>query len=409
MSDPACRWPLASLEDLERITPRDLEAARGIAAGVLALREWRDRQELDPRTDLPAGNWAADNEANDFMDAHRHVAACSFEAIDNLRYFTNTLTGHKLIHFRPSRGLSSVMPLPPDVRGAIAGNIHRVLPFVDQYMRLRDLLPEELLIRPVRKMGEVGVDVDGVIVNQDTVRQQLTINALWRLGILGFLRRRVAERGTAHVVEVGGGYGSLCYHLKRILPQVTYTIIDLPETLLFSGIYLSIAAPGWRPTLATPDGPPAQAPGSVSLVPNFQLAQALSALPGVDLGINISSFGEMMPEQVEGYGRGLSQAMAGGGLLFECNEAGRPHIKANALAILARHFEHNEPAVLDGFPQYDGYPMLHARQPLATMLTPPPPPRPLGRLAWLWRRLRARPLSHLPGRILGGVRRLIGC
>jgi hypothetical protein len=395
-----------SLEDQRPVNRWEHAVAKRVAAQVQALIAWREQQTLaqalDPRTDLPAGNWRLDSADNDFVEAYRHVARADYATINNLRYYTNTFTGYKLIHFCPNHGMRSVMPVPDDVRGAILGNLHRLGDVIERYLRLKSQLSPGLLIAPYPRMGEVGVDIDGVIVNQDTLRQQATIAALWQLRILAYLRRRVAQQGTAHIVEIGAGYGSLCYHLKRLIPELTYTIVDLPEALLFAGIYLATAAPEWKPTLARPKAPPRAARGGISLVPNFQFAEALGRLPGVDLALNISSFGEMSPEQVDVYARGLSTAMRGGGLVFHCNEVGVPHIKARAIEIFCRHFAVGDPATGLEFGQYEGAPYLHANQPLETIL---PPPR--GRVMRLWERFRSRPLRQWPGRILARVRKAL--
>jgi len=123
------------------------------------------------------------------------------------------------------------MPLPQNVRETVAGNLHRLSKLLNHYTETKLGLPRRLILEPPWMLGEVGADVDGVIVNQDTVRQQATVATLWRLGVIDYLRHRAAENGTAHMIEIGAGHGSLCYHLKRIVPQLTYTIIDLPETL----------------------------------------------------------------------------------------------------------------------------------------------------------------------------------
>ena len=47
-----------------------------------------------------------------------------------------------------------------------------------------------------------------------------------------------------YVLEIGAGYGGLAHHLLGILGNVTYFIVDLPETLLFSASYLSSLNPG---------------------------------------------------------------------------------------------------------------------------------------------------------------------
>lgn len=114
---PHLPWPPVSLEDLRPITAREHAVARTVIAKVLALIAWRDAHpvSLNPAIDLPAGNWRRENEDNDYMDAVREIAAGEYTTINNLRYYTNTLVGMKLIHFCPNLGMRSVMPLPQNV------------------------------------------------------------------------------------------------------------------------------------------------------------------------------------------------------------------------------------------------------------------------------------------------------
>jgi hypothetical protein len=365
-------WPPVSLEDLRSITAREHTAARAILARVQALIAWRDEPHarLDPSTDLPAGDWRPGNETNDYPDAVRHIAAADYDTINHLRWYTNTLVGMKLIHFCPNPGMRSVMPLPENVREAVAGNLHRLRGVLDVYLRMKSILPPRLLIDPPWMLGEVGAAVDGVIVNQDTVRQQATVATLWRRGVLHYLRRRAAENGTAHVVEIGAGHGSLCYHLKRLIPQLTYTIIDLPEVLVFSSVYLALTAPEWGPTVAEPRSGPTIRPFGICLVPNYQFGQAVARLPAIDLVINISSFGEMTPEQVRKYAAGLGAAMGEGGVVFESNDEGQPEVDASVAGIFAEHFVFNAVAHAPDIPPFEGTARFHSNQPLESMLVP---------------------------------------
>ena len=56
----------------------------------------------------------------------------------------------------------------------------------------------------------------GILVNRDTARLQAMVGTLWYTGILDHLCRQIAQYGTAYVLEIGAGYGALCYHLRRI-------------------------------------------------------------------------------------------------------------------------------------------------------------------------------------------------
>ena len=183
---PPARRPYrpVSLENLSSISSGEYAAARTVIARVQALIDWRDRHaaNLDPAADFPAGNWRRDHEDNDFMDAVRLIAAGDYAAINHLRYYTNTLVGAKLLYFCPNPGMSSIMPLPANPRAVVADNLHRLDSMIGEYQRIKPAFPARLLIKPPWKLAEVVARVDGVIVNQDTVRQQATIATMWRSG-----------------------------------------------------------------------------------------------------------------------------------------------------------------------------------------------------------------------------------
>ena len=390
---PHLPWPPVSLEDLRPITAREHAVARTVIAKVLALIAWRDGHpvSLNPAIDLPAGNWRRENEDNDYMDAVREIAAGEYATINNLRYYTNTLVGMKLIHFCPNLGMRSVMPLPQNVRETVAGNLHRLSKLLNRYIEMKRGLPRRLILEPPWMLGEVGADVDGVIVNQDTVRQQATVATLWRLGVIDYLRHRATENGTAHMIEIGAGHGSLCYHLKRLVPQLTYTIIDLPETLLFSAVYLALTAPEWQPAVSEPSCAPTIRPFGINLVPNFQFTQALKQLPAVDLP-STSLRSARWSQNRSATTPQTSAPRCAGGLVFECNQKGLAHVKAPAAEILSAQFAYNAPAAVPGILSFEGAPFLHANQPLEGMLVPvsaasEPSPR---RMRTLWDRFRAR-------------------
>jgi putative sugar O-methyltransferase len=46
------------------------------------------------------------------------------------------------------------------------------------------------------------------------------------------------------IIELGAGYGRLAYVVRKMLPNSTYIILDLPEALACSSSWLSAALPG---------------------------------------------------------------------------------------------------------------------------------------------------------------------
>jgi putative sugar O-methyltransferase len=91
------------------------------------------------------------------------------------------------------------------------------------------------------------------------------------------------------VVEIGGGFGGLAYHLMKRIPGIKYIGFDLPENILIQDYYLSCAFPEQAFTLR----------------PNFDLPYLnLKA----DLIINIRSLSEMPLETILEYHRQIDSA-----------------------------------------------------------------------------------------------------
>lgn len=143
---------------------------------------------------------------------------------------------------------------------------------------------------------------DGRLVNGDTYRAQLAINAIMGAG----LRPDQVRNGPRKLFfEIGAGYGSTAYHLSQVYKNVTCIILDLPETLIFSGCYLSMLNPE-RTYIYTPEQPldqilqPAKlAQYDFVLVPNYRLDVLKTSQ--FDAVINVASLQEMRTDQVEEY------------------------------------------------------------------------------------------------------------
>ena len=173
-------------------------------------------------------------------------------------------------------------------------------PFAGKLQRLRDLDPTGLFVPEAPGLGGFGHNIDGDLVNMDTLKFYECLIGLDRCEVLSELRE-VDRRVT--VVEIGAGWGGLAYQFKTLFPNTTYVIVDLPPTLLFSMVYLKAMFPdstaaiyGETSTEALFTGPDA---------PDFVFVPAFAAgdirLPTPDLALNIASFQEMTDAQVTGY------------------------------------------------------------------------------------------------------------
>ncbi len=154
-------------------------------------------------------------------------------------------------------------------------------------------------------LGGFGYEIKGQRYNADTLKYYENLIALNKYGVLDKLRQ-CSDRKV--VLEIGGGWGGLAYQFKTLFPKITYVIVDLPFTLLFSSIYLSTVFPRAKILMYEKD----------------TILEKMKDIAGIDfiflphyffddikmkdifLAMNTSSFQEMTTEQVRNYVHGLA-------------------------------------------------------------------------------------------------------
>ena len=286
---------------------------------VTALRDGRDdylRQHgLDPKVHLPAHLWG-----QPFVDSNfRKLARKDRHTIEHLRFLTYNFTGFSLLTMANCENTPELLEVPPDVDARVRAVAGRANPPTVDYVRITQGMPRDRLVRTPRLFGESGWDVDGTIVNHDTWSTQQRLNGLHWSGVLDLLQQRVRTRGHARVVEIGAGFGNLGYNLRHIVGPIDYTVVDLPESLIYSTIWLSTVMPDAHCTIARPgERLPATSTG-VTFVANHTIGEFLPQLGEVDLVINTMSLSEMSPLQVAHYGAVARQLCGERGLFYEQN------------------------------------------------------------------------------------------
>jgi len=186
-------------------------------------------------------------------------------------------------------------------------HMHQTAPFLKKLMMLRQIDSDNLFVPESPALGGFGHVIEGVLVNLDTLKFYESLIALNMAGLLTAFRGNSAERKI--VMEIGAGWGGFAYQFKTLCPNTCYIIVDLPQTLLFSGVYLKTLFPsasvlfyGDKPTemlLESYDG------YDFIFIPHFFFGQM--KLPKLDLAINMISFQEMTSEQIDVYVRGLAE------------------------------------------------------------------------------------------------------
>ncbi|BCK86732.1 hypothetical protein MIZ01_0498 [Sideroxyarcus emersonii] len=143
---------------------------------------------------------------------------------------------------------------------------------------------------PVRELASPPIGnpfghwIEGVIVHPNT--------------FLNHYRGRFAQKLLTNIkrpviAEIGGGYGGFAYYALKFIPGCCYLNFDLPENLLISSYYLSLAYPELKIHLYTGKEDMQSLIGEydIILMPQYVLPQ----LPdrSVDLFINTISLSEM--------------------------------------------------------------------------------------------------------------------
>ncbi len=298
---------------------------------------------LDPRLHLPAHMWNQDFVASHFTE----LARKDRHTIAHLRCFTHNFTGFSLLAMAPCEHAPDVREVPADADARIRAVAGRASRAAVEFVRCSQGMPKDRVVQTPRLFGESGWDVDGTIVNFDTWSTQQRLNGLHWSGVLDLLQQRGRERGFARVVEIGAGYGNLGYALRCAAGPLDYTIVDLPESIVYSAIWLPTVLGGERATFALP-GQRLEPPGAgVTFVANHTIGEFLPQLGEVDLVINTMSLSEMAAAQIEHYGRCARSLIGERGLCYEQNYV-EPGVQTDLVPILGGVFAYG--ALLDETP-----------------------------------------------------------
>tara|TARA_Y100000310_G_C20688251_1_gene820512 strand:- start:2194 stop:3198 length:1005 start_codon:yes stop_codon:yes gene_type:complete len=222
----------------------------------------------------------------------------SIERLNQLRFSTGCFTGYSIPNFS-HRNVPTICDLVDEeefdnnYKNNFAKNygmIKKLMPLV------RGTLPKQHDVIFPAKFGEVGETLNDKIVNVDTMNYQFLFEKLYEIKMFNWLKKPGAT-----VVEIGGGYGAMAYLFKKVLPHINYIIVDIPEALYFSMMYLGIVSKE-----------------VFEFVPNY-LIETLSSKK-IDLIININSIAELPKEHVDFYLPLLSKMAGRHGVFIECNQ-----------------------------------------------------------------------------------------
>ena len=228
----------------------------------------------------PSNYWKEEIEGFDYMfDASPLI-------INKLREHCYHLTGIKSFDYRDHHKENSVH-------------------FENKLNSLKNLDENNCLFVPeAQLLGGFGHRINGDLVNIDTLKFYESLIVLENMGILNKLKNSSSRKKV--VIEIGAGWGGFAYQFKKIIPNITYIIIDLPHSILFSGTYLKTIFPEsnhlfYNNTKNT-DGNLIQDKINkydFIYVPNYCMGNIM--INKVNLAINMVSFQEMTKDQVNNY------------------------------------------------------------------------------------------------------------
>lgn len=170
-----------------------------------------------------------------------------------------------------------------------------------EYVRQND--PEGLLnsLSEPSEGNPPKVELNGKMISQDIANSLLEFKSI---------RSNVEFSRTSTMMELGAGYGRTACVFLKLLPNVRYLIVDLPPALYLSERYLSNQFPDKRIFRFQDFHQYSEIEGKLQNADiAFFLPNQLELLPDniTDLFINISSFQEMRPEQIQYYFREVNR------------------------------------------------------------------------------------------------------
>lgn len=346
---PRPQYSVHSLRDNYNLTPQQYARCIALVGGIQRLYDnapaYTDRHGLDRSVALPGNEWASivPVEGLNFRTAYNDINYLRLWApfigfhlpiLDRLdrRRFPND--GGEAFLAQLAQGIPEDIVDVLDRRLDIAERLEHLAPEYQKYVRN---VPKQYVTTIPRMFGEIGIEIDGRVINPDALMAQSRINGLLASGVIAKLHGDISRRGRARVVEVGAGYGALAYALKSIFQEkLEYIVIDLPSSMYYATLYLSQLFDGEGCYLLEPgDQVPEQF--NFLFVANYLAGTLAESLGPIDLAINTMSFCEMSAAQVEFYAELFLQLLRPDGVAFDENGVFLTH-HVDSDAILGKLF-----------------------------------------------------------------------
>ena len=342
-------------QNLALATSIDAAKNQACYANYLLVREYvvAMLREAHGDTDIPSRYWEEELAGFDYLlDASPLI-------IQKIREHSYHITGLKSYEYRRHHA-------------------HKAGPFHEKLRALLGIDKKSRFIPEAAELGGFGHLIDGQLVNIDTLKFYESLIALDQGGVLAGME---SSNESPVVVEIGAGWGGFAYQFKKTVPNATYVIIDLPQTILFSGVYLMTLFPNAKIFIYGQDGHVSPPVPLTEYDFVFMTHYAINSFKPsqLDLGINMVSFQEMTTEQVRGYAKWFWDNKCK--ILYSHNRSRSAHNEqlSDVSQILGQGFDLKEVSVLTvpytvlQMPQtmrWSSDPKTMARQIVRHMITP---------------------------------------
>ena len=150
----------------------------------------------------------------------------------------------------------------------------------------------DLLVSEPEILGGFGFKIENKFVNKDTLKFYECMIALQKSSLID-----ANNNNESIICEIGGGWGGFAHCFCTIFPNTKYVIVDLPNTLIFSYLFLSEAFPEKKVKLFNYEAKSTEECDFL-LIPNTEFDKYDGSIDGA---INICSFQEMTSSQVSDY------------------------------------------------------------------------------------------------------------
>lgn len=331
-----------SLKDQIPVSDEEFNLISSIRDQIEILVSVRDRyiqrNGLDPEVYNPGGNWTLD-ESQHLIKAYRTVMAADKEFFNKFRLVCCIYPGHSIL---PVEEVQKQFPSFSTVEAVLDNTDLHTVPrdILLRYQKLASALMRYARISTPLKFGELGWIVEDQLVNAETCDYLETLYLLFQTGAF-YNALNTGQK--MNILEIRAGYGALAYHIKQVFPNSDYYIVDLPESLLFSSIYLSLLMPSPRNNIAS-------AYSSLEalkdehcgfmFIPNYMFQRLRACDLHFDLVVNTISLGEMTEEQVRAYCSGISQLIGTSGEFVEHNDIWTEHLSTELKPVVAPYFDY---------------------------------------------------------------------